>query len=253
MTRIDVLALAAHPDDVEIFAAGSLLQARKAGLTTGIVDLTRGEASNFGSAEERDEEARQAARILCIEYRHNLGIPDQRVEDTPAHVEALVRMIRELQPSVLLLPYRGDHHPDHAATGVLGSKAAFFAKLERFRVPGRAHQVSLVMYYMLHTEFSPSFVLDISEERATKARAMLAHCSQFYQQDGSTGRYSTELRNRDFVEYIEARDRSYGYRIGATYGEPYLIEGVLGLRSFRDIMAGSFRSLAAWSQHGNER
>lgn len=254
MSKIDVLAVGAHPDDVEAFAAGLLLQAKKAGLKTGVVDLTRGEGSNFGSVEERDEEARHAAEILQLDHRSNLGIPDQRVQDTHAYTAALVRVIRELRPDIVALPHVHDHHPDHAATGVLGSKAAFFAKLQKCKLEMelQPHQPRLVVYYMLHTEFIPSFVLDISEERATKVRSMLAHRSQFYTRNESTGQYSGEFHNPEFLEFVEARDRVYGYKIGARYGEPYFINGYLGLRSFRDIMAGSFRSLVGWSQPQHE-
>jgi N-acetylglucosamine malate deacetylase 1 len=249
MSNIDVLAVGAHPDDVETFAAGLLIQAKKAGLKTGIVDLTRGEGSNFGAVEERDEEARRAAEILELDYRSNLGMPDQRVEDTHVHVAQLVRVLREVRPATVLLPYFADYHPDHAAAGVLGNKAAFFARLEKFDAATalQPHQPALLLYYMLHTEFTPSFVLDITEERATKVRSMLAHRSQFFTRSETTGEYGDEPHNTDFMDFLEARDRVYGYKIGARYGEPYVVDGHLGLKSIRDMMSGSLRSLAGRS------
>jgi N-acetylglucosamine malate deacetylase 1 len=250
--RVDVLGIGAHPDDVEACAGGLLIKAKKYGWTTGILDLTRGEGSNFGTVEERAHEAAEASKILKLDYRGNLGVPDMHVGDTEDAMPKLVSVLRELRPKIILLPYFADLHPDHAATGQVGNMAAFMAKIARYLTPdGKQqppHQVSLTAYYMLHTEFNPSFVLDVSEEHQTKMRSIHAHRSQFFKKDEASGEYTQDYHNPEFLEFFEARSRVYGYKIGVRFGEPFLIKGYLGLRSLEGLMSGDGRSLVKWSE-----
>src|SRR5258706_5683958 len=196
LNKIDVLAFGAHPDDVEACAAGFLIKAKEEGFTTGIIDLTRGEASNFGSMEERDEEARKAAEILKLDVRLNLDIPDSDIDISKENLEKVVEVIRKYKPDIIIFPYFEDLHPGHAATGILGEKAAFFAKIQKFSVNVNlpAHQPTLVMFYMLHTEFQPSFILDVSEVYEKKLKAIYAHASQFFQKKGN--KYSKQFHNK---------------------------------------------------------
>lgn len=245
---IDILAFGAHPDDVEACAAGFLIKAKKSGFTTGIVDMTRGEGSNFGTTEERDQEAKRAAQILKLTTRINLGIPDAGVHVNEDQIAQVITVIRQYKPSILLFPYYGDLHPDHAATGRIGKRAAFFSKIQNYSkdINLPAHQPQLVLYYMLHTEFKPSFVLDISIEYELKQKSMYAHTSQFFKK-GTTG-YTKQFHNAEFMEFFESRSIVYGYKIGAKYGEPYLIDGYLGLSDITSILSGDFRSLTGWKK-----
>lgn len=246
MKKIDVLAFGAHPDDVEACAAGLLLMAKKQGMSTGITDLTRGEASNFGSAIERDKEAKKAGRILKLDFRTNLKIRDEHVFVNDQNLEKAVHVIRQCRPSILILPYFNDLHPDHATTGIIGEKAAFFAKIQKYssHIKLPAHQVSLVLFYMLHTEFNPSFVLDITSEYKQKVKAIHAHTSQFFLK--KNGKYTKAFHNDDFMDFFDARAKVYGYKIGTKYGEPYLLRSHLGLTNFIEIISGDFRSLTSW-------
>ncbi len=244
--KIDFLAFGAHPDDVEACAGGLLLIAKKAGHTTGIVDLTRGEASNFGSVEERNKEARKAARILKLDLRMNLSLPDADIPVDESNVVRLVEVIREYRPEVVLLPYFADLHPAHASVGLIGEKAVFFAKIAKFAADLKLppHQVSLSLFYMLHTEFTPSFALDISDVYPIKKKALLAHRSQFYLKKGD--HYTPKFHNPDFLEFFEARAKVYGYKIGCQFAEPYLLKGIVGLKNLDSLTSGGMRSLTGW-------
>ncbi|GIW62306.1 MAG: N-acetyl-alpha-D-glucosaminyl L-malate deacetylase 1 [Patescibacteria group bacterium] len=247
--KINVLAVGAHPDDVEACAAGFLIKAKKKGLTTGIIDMTLGESSNFGTVAERKKEAKEAAKILNLDTRVNQRIPDGHVLVSEENIFSMVKAIRKLRPDIILAPYYNDLHPDHANTGLIVKKATFFAKIQKYSPINNLepHQPGMLLFYMLHTEFTPSFILDISEEYQTKLRSIYAHKSQFFKK-GKTG-YTKEFHNPDFMEFFNSRSRVYGYKIGAEYGEPYLLEGYLGLKGFEDLMSGSLRSLASWRKY----
>lgn len=245
--KAQVLAFGAHPDDVEACAAGLLLQAKEVGYTTGIVDLTRGEGSNFGSVPERDQEAEAAKDILQLDYRENLSIPDLEVSSgKPEYVQRVVEVIRDTAPEIVLFPYVDDIHPDHAGLGVMGRRASFFSRVKKYTTGGDAgpHQPGIVLHYMLHTEFRPSFILDVSKQHDTKMRGLLAHRSQFFRKEDGHEEYSSDFHNPDFIEFLEARSRLYGYKIGVRWGEPYRVQEYLGLRSIEHLSSGGFRSLA---------
>lgn len=246
--KIDILAFGAHPDDVEACASGFLLKAKQKGLKTGIVDMTRGEASNFGSVEERDKEAKKAAKILRLDLRLNLNIPDEHVIVCEEYIEKVVKVIREFKPELILAPYYNDLHPDHANTGLITKKAAFFSKIQKFskKIRFPAHQPYLVFHYMLHTEFKPSFILDVTDVYKTRLKSLYTHRSQFFIKEKN--RYTKRFHNPDFMDFFDSRAKVYGYKIGVKYGEPYLIDGYLGLKDFRDVLSGDFRSLTRWKK-----
>lgn len=248
MKQINILAFGAHPDDVEACSSGFLLKAKQKGLTTGIVDMTAGEASIFGTVEERNQEAKKAAKILGLDLRLNLNILDAHVIDSEEIIEKVVKVIRELKPEIILAPYYNDLHPDHANTGLVVKKAAFFSKIQKFRekINLPAHQLYMVLYYMLHTEFHPSFVLDITDVYKTKLKSIYAHKSQFFVKENN--RYTNKFHNPEFMEFFDSRSKVYGYKVGVRYGEPYLIDGLLGLKDFRDILSGNLRSLTSWKK-----
>jgi bacillithiol biosynthesis deacetylase BshB1 len=236
--KLDVLALAAHPDDVELSAAGTVALLVRQGYRVGIVDFTQGELGSRGTPALRAEEAATSARILGLAARENLGLPDGDLADTPAHRTAVVRAIRRYRPDLLLINAPEDRHPDHPDAARLSTKAVFQAGLRKVETceddgtpqePWRPHHV---LHYLQSIDFAPTFVVDVTETWATRLDALRAFRSQFFNPDyvPDPDEPETFISNPAFFEWIEARARSWGYRIGATYGEPFLYyQGPIGV------------------------
>jgi N-acetylglucosamine malate deacetylase 1 len=220
---VDVLALGAHPDDAEIGCGGTMLLAAGAGLRVAVADLTLGEAASTGTPEERDEERRRAADILGLAARPALGLPDGRLGGDPGHTAAVVRVIRELRPRVVLAPPLDDRHPDHAAAGRLAREAAFLAGLPRMG-EGSPHRPAHVFHYLLHHPLEPSFVVDVSAVWKRKLEAVEAHRSQFG--GGPAGVVDT----RRFLEARWALAAVHGAMIGARWGEGFHYPGPVPLK-----------------------
>ena len=232
---LDVLACAAHPDDVELLAGGTMCLLARQGYRTGVVDFTRGELGTRGTPELRLEEAAAAARVLGLQARENLGLPDGDIANTPAHRERLVRVVRRYRPHVVLLNAPVDRHPDHEAASKLGTDALFYAGLEKLQTaeddgvlqaPWRPHHV---LHYMGDRPFEPSLVVDVTAVWEQRLAALAAFGSQFHNPAAEGAEDAAEpetfVSNRGFFEWIEARARVYGARIGAPYGEPFLYRG----------------------------
>ena len=237
---LDILALAAHRDDVEQTCGGTLLKMAQRGYRTGILDLTRGELGTRGSAEDRAREAAEAAKILCASWRQGLDIPDGRVENTFENRLKVVRVLREQRPRVVILPYWKGRHPDHYTASVLGYEACFLAGLAKLDVE-RAfsaqhstlsregahsttgaflpHRPFKIVYATLYYDVRPTFVVDITEQFETRLHALMAYKSQFSDQEAGKGIFPAhaEIRSR-----IEAMARFYGMLAGVTYAEPFL-------------------------------
>lgn len=220
MPTLDILALAAHRDDVEQTCGGTLLKMAQRGYRTGILDLTQGEMGTRGSAEDRAREAADAARILCVSWRQALNIPDGRVENTWENRLKVARMIRQTQPRVLILPYWKGRHPDHYTASVLGYEACFLAGLAKLAMDDLApHRPFKIIYATLYYDVRPTFVVDISEQFEDRFRSLMAYKSQFTDQEAGSGIFPAhvEIRSR-----IEAMARFYGMLGGVTYAEPFL-------------------------------
>lgn len=228
---LDVLALAAHPDDVELCAGGTMCVLADQGYRTGIVDFTRGELGTRGTPEGRMEEAAAAAEVLGLAARENLGIPDGDIQNTRENQLKLIRAVRRYRPSIVLTTAEKVRHPDHGAATALSVDALFYgglAKIETFeddgtkQEPWRPHHV---LHYMQALDFEPTFVVDVSAVWERRMEALLAFKSQFHvpdADDGSDDEPQTYISNPGFLAWVEARARTYGYRIGAEYGEPLL-------------------------------
>jgi len=216
---LDILALAAHRDDVEQTCAGTLLKMAERGYHTGILDLTQGEMGTRGSADDRAREAAEAARILKVAWRHALDIPDGRVENTWENRLKVVRVLREQRPRVLILPYWEGRHPDHYTASVLGYEAAFLSGLAKLPLEGSAHRPFKVIYASLYRDVRPTFVVDITEQFETRFDALMAYKSQFTDQEAGSGIFPAqkEIRAR-----IESMARYYGLLGGVTYAEPFV-------------------------------
>jgi bacillithiol biosynthesis deacetylase BshB1 len=220
---LDILALAAHRDDVEQTCAGTLLKMAERGYRTGILDLTQGEMGTRGTAEDRAREAAEAARILKVSWRHALDIPDGRVENTWENRLKVVRVLREQRPRVLILPYWEGRHPDHYTASVLGYEAAFLSGLAKLPLEGSAHRPFKIIYASLYRDVRPTFVVDITDQFETRFASLMAYKSQFTDQEAGSGIFPAqkEIRAR-----VESMARFYGMMGGVTYAEPFVQKDV---------------------------
>ncbi len=225
--RVDILAFGAHPDDVELGCGGTLIKLKKLGYRTGVVDLTEGEMGTRGTVEQRYREAASAARILGLDYRTNLKIPDGNIELNAPNRRKVVEQIRRLQPLLVLAPYPDDRHPDHIYAGKLVTESAFYAGVKRMFPGLPPHRPYRVLYYQSKYEFQPSFVVDISEEFAEKRRALEAYRSQFFNPEWPEEQ--TFVSSRAFLEAVEFRARYFGWTAGVKYAEPFWIRESLAL------------------------
>src|ERR1700716_823231 len=182
---LDILALAAHRDDVEQTCAGTLLKMAQRGQRTGILDLTQGEMGTRGTAEDRAREAEDAAKILRASWRHALDIPDGRVENTWENRLKVARIIRETRPRVVILPYWQARHPDHATASTLGYEACFLAGLKKLDIPGEPHRPFKIIYASLYHDIRPTFVVDITAQFEQRLESLFAYKSQY--EDQSAG------------------------------------------------------------------
>jgi bacillithiol biosynthesis deacetylase BshB1 len=221
---LDALAFGAHADDVELGCGGTLVKLAGLGHKTGVVVLTRGEMATRGSAEIRAAEFANAAGIMGAAAHQMLDIPDARVEGTWENKLKIIGVLRALRPKIVLAPYWVDRHPDHEETSHLVRKAAYLAGLKKIGTgepPFRPHKV---IYYQTRFEFTPSFIIDISDSHEQKLKAVRAYESQFYRPGrAESGGEETLIGRPEFLDAVETRARYYGAHIGATFGEPFLV------------------------------
>src|SRR2546427_4705624 len=233
ITPLDILAIAAHRDDVEQTCGGTLLKMAQRGQRTGILDLTKGEMGTRGTAEDRAREAAEAAKILRVSWRNSLNIPDGRVENTWENRLKVACVIREQRPRVVILPYWKGRHPDHYKASVLGYEACFLAGLSKLdgtlvgegaRATPAAeglspHRPFKIIYATLYYDVRPTFVVDITQQFETRFQALMSYKSQFSDQEAGRDLFpaQAEIRAR-----LEAMARFYGMLGGVTYAEPFL-------------------------------
>ena len=229
MSEIDILAIFAHPDDLELTVGGTLLKMKSLGYKTGGLDITRGEMGTRGTPEQRAEEADDAARILKLDVRENLGLPDGHVFADDESRTKLVRVLRRLKPKIILTHQIGDPHPDHEHITQLVRESARLSSMknydgdfgrERIDVPKVAHNT-----FSLRVE--PSFIVDISDFLEQKTEAIKAHRSQFYNPDSNEP--ETRLTDKNFIEQLENRSKYFGSLIGVAAGEPFYVREALNI------------------------
>jgi bacillithiol biosynthesis deacetylase BshB1 len=216
---LDILAIAAHRDDVEQTCGGTLLKHAERGLRCGILDLTRGEMGTRGTADDRAREAADAARILHVAWREALDIPDGRVENTWENRLKIARVIREVRPRVVILPYWQGRHPDHYTSSPLGYEACFLAGLKKLAIDGEPHRPFKIVYASLYADVRPTFVVDISAQFEARVAALLAYRSQYADQQAGTGLFPLE---KEIRERLETMARFYGLLAGVKYAEPFV-------------------------------
>jgi N-acetylglucosamine malate deacetylase 1 len=234
---LDILAIAAHRDDVEQTCGGTMLKAAQRGQRTGILDLTQGEMGTRGTAEDRAREAADAAKILGAGWRRALDIPDGRVENTWENRLKVAAVIRETRPRVVILPYWKGRHPDHYTCSVLGYEACFLAGLAKLDSSTAPHRPYKIVYATLYYDVRPTFVVDISAQFEQKLASIFAYTSQFSDQEAGKDLFPAhnEIRAR-----VESMARYYGALGGVTYGEPFLQKEV-GL--VEDLLAIPVKSI----------
>jgi len=234
---VDILAIAAHPDDVEQTCGGTLIRMAELGYRTGVLDLTAGEMGTRGTPEQRLSESQQAARHLRLAFRDNLRLPDARLENTLAARLSLALRLRELRPRVVILPYWEGRHPDHYRASELGYEACFLAGLRKIEPSSEPHRPKQIIYASCYANVKPSFVVDISAQFERRMAALLSYRSQYGEGDagGSLFPNQSEIRER-----LAAIARFYGNLIGARYGEPFIVKETLRVD---DIAALGVRSM----------
>jgi bacillithiol biosynthesis deacetylase BshB1 len=221
---LDVLAIAAHPDDIEQTCGGALLKMGEMGYVTGALDLTAGEMGTRGTPELRMEEARRAAELLRLSWRENLQMPDARLENNVALRLTLMAVVRRLRPKVVILPYWEARHPDHYVASQLGFEASFLAgirKLDDMAEPWRPWKV---VYASLYAPVTPSFVVDITPYFDRRMESLFAYASQYGRQEAGSTLFPDQ---EEIFDRHRSIARYYGNLIGAKYGEPYVVKEIL--------------------------
>jgi bacillithiol biosynthesis deacetylase BshB1 len=218
---LDLLAIAAHPDDVEQTCGGTLLRMAEAGYRTGIMDLTAGDMGTRGTPEIRVAESDDAGKVLKVSHRENLHFPDARLENSLAARMSLAQRIRELKPRTVILPYWEGRHPDHYRTAELGYEACFLAGLKKIDQYTEPHRPYKILYSSLYANVTPSFVVDVTQQFDRRMESLLAYRSQYGEaKDGAT-LFPDESEIRDRLSAIA---RFYGNLIGVKYGEPFVVK-----------------------------
>jgi bacillithiol biosynthesis deacetylase BshB1 len=217
---VDLLAIAAHRDDVELTCAGTLIRSADQGYRTGILDLTAGETGTRGSAELRAREADAAARIMGVTERRNAALPDAHLANTDATRRVVVEALRHFRPRVVIIPFPVGRHPDHRLASELARDACFLSGLAKYDAEGEPHRPHKVLYALAYREdpVKPTFVVDVSDQFDRKMQAIHCYASQF---DGATNAGEIFPTGQDLYSLIVTQNAHYGSLIRARYGEPY--------------------------------
>jgi bacillithiol biosynthesis deacetylase BshB1 len=234
---LDVLAIAAHPDDVEQTCGGTLIRMAEAGYKTAVLDLTAGDMGTRGSPEQRIAEAEAAGKHMLLAWRGNLRMPDARLENNISARMTLAAKIRELKPRVVILPYWEGRHPDHYRACEMGYEACFLSGLKKLDEYTEPHRPFKILYSGLYTNTKPSFVVDISAQFERRMTALLSYTSQYGADETGSGLFPQESEIR---ERLGAVARFYGNLIGVRYGEPFIVKEAMEIG---DIVALPVRSI----------
>lgn len=235
------MVIAPHPDDLEIACGGTIRKLASKGKIIVAVDLTRGEMASRGTPEKRKQESTKASKILGIKKRVNLDIEDSKVFNTWENQVKIARVVREFRPQFVMVPYWECRHPDHYRASELSYESIFLAGLKKHEDGLTAFRPDRVIYYMLHTEFEPSFIVDITHQFEAKKDALKAYASQFGEPEKPKD--NTYISGQPFLELIETRNRYYGSQIGKKYGEAFLIKEKIELPDPLDFLSTQGKTL----------
>lgn len=237
--NLDLLAIAAHPDDVELTCGGTMLKMAQLGYKTGILDLTAGEMGTRGTPKIREREAAKAAKLLKASWRDTLGVPDSDVHPSRDHKLRLAGVIRQLRHKTVILPYWEARHPDHYHASTLGYEGCFLAGLKQLPIAGEAYRPFKILYSTSYADVRPTFVVDISDQYEQRCKAILAFASQF--RPPKTERPSkVHLAIDRLEEEMNQLARHYGQMIGVKYGEPFLQKELMKVE---DVVKMEVRSI----------
>ncbi|MGE4620072.1 MAG: bacillithiol biosynthesis deacetylase BshB1 [Planctomycetota bacterium] len=239
-SKLDLLVVAAHPDDAEIALGGTILATIASGSRVGIVDLSRGELSSRGTPELRAEETAAATELLGVHWRRCLELPDGSIRDDDVSRKALVAVFRETRPKVVLAPWKDDLHPDHAGAGLLAYRSLYLGGVRNYRTDDAEsvvqHRAATLGYYMCHTPFEPSIVVDISEHWNRKLEVVRCYRSQFHDPEKSGP--PTKISRPQFMAAVEGRSRDLGSRSGVELGEAIVWQDPPAVANPVDLVVG---------------
>ena len=236
--RLDLLAIAAHPDDVELSCGGTLIKMAQRGYKTGVLDLTAGEMGTRGTPELRAREAAKAAKFLGLTWRGTLGVPDSDVQPTRQHKLRLAAVIRQYRPRTVILPYWEARHPDHYHASTLGYEGCFLAGLKALPLEGEAYRPFKILYSTVYAEVRPTFIVDITAQFERRRKAILAFASQFRPTKGA-GKSDVFLAIDRLEDDMNQLARHYGQMIGVKYGEPFLTKELMQVDDVIDVRVRS--------------
>ena len=239
MLKLDILAFGAHPDDVELGCAGTLLGAIAEGKKVGVIDLTKGELCTRGSISQRLSEAQLASEVIGLTIRENLEMADGFFINNKEHQLIIIETIRRFQPSIIFCNAPEDRHPDHGRAASLVAEAAFLSGLKKIQtihngVAQEAWRPTQVFHYIQSRNLTPNFVVDISKHIEKKMEAILAHSSQFY--DPKSNEPDTFISSAAFLEFVKGRAKELGQQIGVQYAEGFITQKILGINSLDAII-----------------
>lgn len=238
--KLDILALSAHPDDAELGCGGTLIKHVKAGLKVGVVDLTRGELGTRGTSEQREAEAAEAAKIMGLSVRANLGLPDGFFRNEWEHQLKVVEALRTYRPDILLANAIYDRHPDHGRGAEIAQSAVFLSGLPKIKTtdakgkPQEPWRPKALYHYIQSQPVKPDFVIDISAEWEKKMESIRAFRTQFY--DPASKEPATYISTPEFLSMLEARAIDTGHAIGVKYGEGFVTRRWLGVQKLTDLI-----------------
>jgi len=222
--KLDLLAIAAHRDDIELTCGGTVIKMAEEGYRVGALDLSAGESGTRGSATLRAREAEKAAAVMGLVHRENLGLPDAAIENLRVYKMKIAEKIRELQPRTVILPYWEGRHPDHYTTGQIGYEACFLAGLEKLPLPGVPHRPFKIIYASMYVPaVVPNFVVDVTAQFEKKLKSIMCYSSQFSSDKDVRNLFPSR---QDLRERVGSLARHFGLMIGARYGEPFVTREV---------------------------
>ncbi len=238
MMELDVLSIAAHPDDTELTCGGTVIKMVEAGYRVGLLDLSAGESGTRGNAALRKRESTQASRTMGVACRGNLHLPDAAIEEVREYKLRIAQKIRELRPRTVILPYWEGRHPDHYVTGRIGYEACFLAGLAKLALKGKPFRPHKIIYATQYVpSLRPTFVVDITVQFEKKLNAILCYTSQFSPRQDTQNLFPARA---DLRERVSSLARHFGLMIGVRYGEPFLTREVAAVD---DIVALPVRSI----------
>lgn len=238
--KLDILAFAAHPDDIELAASGTLIKHIHMGKKVGIVDLTQGELGTRGTIETRYQEALEASKIMGIHFRGNLKMADGFFEIRKENVLKIVEQIRRFRPEIVLANAIEDRHPDHGRASKLVSEACFLAGLRKIQTTRdnqiqETHRPKFIYHYIQDRYIEPDFVIDVTDFFDRKMEVIKAYKTQFFDPNSDPNEPKTPISGKDFLDSVEARLVQFGRQINTKYAEGFTVERTLGIDNFFDL------------------